>query len=299
MSSPRLGYFDVHAGVIVIAYGSFYLDADLESSREMGNELYGIDILTGHLLWHVKIQPHQRNMPPDLTFANEMIFVHTSANHLSALDIRTGDARWTVETQLERAWVEPFGETVYLSYEGDTFVALDPDSGRVRWRFHSPDASPGLALASTGAVYIRAGSVLHALNARDGTETWRLTYDECQSIGKDDISVVTGERSDTIYTSYNHDHDDKSDCDAGTLYAIDITTGFARWKISGVDSGVYGERVILTSGSSVYIEARNLIVALRDNTLTDPLTSGRPPHYLLLGYIFGPEQRSDVFFRLS
>ncbi|MDQ3541055.1 MAG: PQQ-like beta-propeller repeat protein, partial [Chloroflexota bacterium] len=293
----RISGFDVNAGAILVSYGSLSLE-DHDWADAPPGEIYVLDASTGDALWNTKVNSHRYTFPSP-RFADQSIYIWITPSRLSALDIRTGEIRWWVDAQGEHSWFSLSEDTVFLHDGTNTLVNIEAASGRVRWRFSAPNAHPHVVMAADEVIYINTDLALHALNALDGTELWRLGY-ECQSFGKGGISVVKGDASDIIYVSSQpdwkgHKHDDESGCDVGTLYAIDTKTGHLKWRISGV----YDELSIQIWGSSVYIATRDRSVALQDNTRTNPLISKHPPHYLLLGNIRGPKQRSDVFFRLS
>ncbi len=104
---------------------------------------------------------------------------------------------------------------VYAGSEASDLVALDLDTGKVRWKYHVNDgigeSSPA---ASDGIVCVGdLSGTLHAVNTRDGQSVWKLqTGAEVKS-----SPVITGDR--LLVGSYD-----------GSLYCVAARTGTVHWK---------------------------------------------------------------------
>jgi len=232
--------------------------------------MYGLDALSGELLWHGMF--HDRQWPlPFATVTSETVYINSGINRILAIDIRTGDPRWTVATRSERAWVELSGDTVYLNDEVDTLVALDAASGSERWRFHSPVARPRITISAYGLVLVEAGPILHALSEVDGTETWRLVH------GNPDVSVTvnvaTIGASDIAYVTV-FDHFASSEW---TLYAVELRTGLLLWRMSGSH-----KMSIQITGDKIYLATPGLTVAIQQHPLTSETRPDHTPSYILV-----------------
>lgn len=91
--------------------------------------------------------------------------VYTSTGgHVHAIDVETGEERWSHYTRADRVTLEHLGDTLYAGANGDV-TAYDPE-GSERWRVSVADGgSPGLSIAAT-TVVARAGNTLVAFGAR-------------------------------------------------------------------------------------------------------------------------------------
>ena len=109
------------------------------------------------------------------------------------------------------------GEVVYVGTEGNEFLAIDPQLGKVLWRYRN-EANPA-PYRSSAAVTARAivvGSqdkLVHALDPKTGQQLWFFT-----TKGRVDSSpVVVGDR---LFVG-------SAD---GRLYELDMQSGRERWR---------------------------------------------------------------------
>ena len=138
----------------------------------------------------------------------------------------TGVASSSLPATLKLLWTFETGDSiessaaivdgvVYVGSEASDLVALDLDTGKLRWKYHVNDgigeSSPAVR---DGIVYIGdLSGTLHAVNTRDGQSVWKLqTGAEVKS-----SPVITGDR--LLVGSYD-----------GSLYCVAARTGTVHWK---------------------------------------------------------------------
>lgn len=115
-----------------------------------------------------------------------------------ALDGATGEEEWRAlaETTGDGRTLASNGETV-LAENDDTIVALDPDSGDVRWR-NEDLSSPQLSRAAGDRVYVEADGVT-VLDAGSGEERWNAeTETSLDQIGVGSNGWVYGLDHDSV-----------------------------------------------------------------------------------------------------
>jgi PQQ-dependent dehydrogenase (methanol/ethanol family) len=121
-----------------------------------GDKVQAINAVTGDLLWQYSHQlpsdarPMQKR---NLAIYRDKLIVPTSDDHLVALDVKTGNAIWdTPLVDYKKGYQETGGPLVAKgkvmqgiggqSPGGNFIVALDVETGKEAWRFHSI-AQPG------------------------------------------------------------------------------------------------------------------------------------------------------------
>ena len=164
--------------------------------------------------------------PPALAYGR--VFLPTFAGLLVALDAESGKVLWR-HASGRCAWASPAvaGGFVYQTFllrppkcdpehgRAGTLVALDAESGRVRWHVALPptESSP---LVSDGLVYIGDWSGrVSAFDARTGARRWSVLTDGAV---KGSVAVAGGRAYVGAYD--------------GRLYALDAQTGRALWRSS-------------------------------------------------------------------
>ena len=97
-------------------------------------------------------------------------------NHIYALDVATGEPRWSYVADTMIATVPVVAEgMVYVSSESGWFYALDAATGRLSWSRES--VAPGLRapMVVDGVLYAESGDgYLRALRAATGEELWQF-----------------------------------------------------------------------------------------------------------------------------
>jgi len=102
--------------------------------------------------------------------------LYTGGDELVALDATDGSVRWRREGDHAFEEIVPAGGTLYVRNDTDV-LALDPASGRERWRFAPPDRNREVVdyAVSGDTVYARlASDVLYALDADTGERRYVL-----------------------------------------------------------------------------------------------------------------------------
>ncbi len=242
-----------------------------------GDNVQALNATTGDLLWQ-----YSRTMPSDARLAvrrniaiyGDRLFVSTSDDHLVALDVRTGTVVWdTPVADYHAGWQVTGGPLIAKdkvlqgivgqSPGGGAIVALDVQTGKEAWRFHTiarpgepgGDSWNGLPVEKrNGASVWTAGSYDPALNlAYFGVGQTYDTGPLLHSINKPGIT------SDSLYTDstlaldpetgklvwhFQHVHNDQWDLDwAFEQEVIDLPVNGATRKL------------VVTNGKMGIIEA--------------------------------------------
>ncbi|WP_306060191.1 PQQ-binding-like beta-propeller repeat protein [Natronococcus wangiae] len=126
-------------------------------------------------------------------------------------------------------------DTIYVG--GDRLTAIDLGSGEVDWEadLEPEDAVPSPTVVDE-TVFVVAGGTLHALEADDGDEAWRVEPDDGTLI--EQPVAVAGRAAFTT--------------DGGTLYATEIDDGSERWTN---DHGEYRRQIAAATDRAVSIQA--------------------------------------------
>lgn len=176
------------------------------AASNAGVTLTGYDPASGRRLWHTTF-PQAAEGPVPVAAVDGSVYVQSKSGMLSALDARSGEQRWQVESQgnlsgatrslvltggklltardarrgRERWQRSVDGESDFSAfataggnlYDLDTthaqLTALDPQHGVVRW---SNAHGGGSLLAASGAVALQSTAGLTVLDARDGHQRW-------------------------------------------------------------------------------------------------------------------------------
>ncbi|NEU55425.1 PQQ-binding-like beta-propeller repeat protein [Halorussus sp. MSC15.2] len=163
--------------------------------------VYGLRVGDGTRRWRT---PHER-LPPHPamgTVTADTVFVWGQS--LAAIDVRTGEKRWTFGGDGDRGHgVETDGDGVYFSV-GDGLVAVDAESGRERWRADTGSGNNYWGTVRDGLVYAVGRTGTAAIDAGSGDERWRLDFADDRGLWADvvgDLALVATQ--------------------SGTLYAVD------------------------------------------------------------------------------
>ena len=267
----------VHDGVLFVA--------------SWGDNIQALDAASGDLLWQ-----YSRLLPPDSrrsvrrSFAiyGDKLFVPTSDDHIVALDVKTGTVVWDEPVaDYHQGWQTTGGPLVAKgkilqgvagqSPGGGAIVALDAQTGKEAWRFHTiarpgefgGDSWNGLALEKrSGASVWTAGSYDPQLNlAYFGTGQTYDTGPLLHSINKPGITT------DSLYTDttlalnpdtgklvwhFQHVHNDQWDLDwAFEQEVIDLPVAGAPRKLI-VTSGKMGIVEAMDAATGQYIFSQDL-----------------------------------------
>jgi outer membrane protein assembly factor BamB len=117
---------------------------------------------------------------------------------------------------------------------GDTFYALDAQTGKVIWKLDATGKSWSAAHFSENSVYVSSPGRLHAISPEDGSERWNYAVDKrLGSPYADQNRVFVGSEE-------------------GTLYALDAEKGKRLWtfnvvKAVSVASGIWQNKIYAAS----------------------------------------------------
>jgi outer membrane protein assembly factor BamB len=159
-----------------------------------------------------------------------------------ALDAATGEARWTVEPDVEGFMNSPavVEGVVYVGSLDATLWALDAATGESLWerelglRGTSPTVAGDL-------LFVSASGLLHALDRRTGEQRWRFQRFDDSLAGS--TPAVTG---DAVY------HVATADSDESRLVAVDRESRSRRWE-SGERRRVLPMVAPAVGGELVYV----------------------------------------------
>lgn len=144
---------------------------------------------------------------------------------LAALDLYTGEERWTmgVDIQVRNAAPVVAHDALYLVGDRGGIRVIDAHSRAMRWEAALPTEVIASPVIVDDILYINgADSTLYALDALDGSELWTFTYDAgAEELPEADPVVGNG----MVYLPSG------SDLSRTSLFALDATTGEERWRL--------------------------------------------------------------------
>jgi outer membrane protein assembly factor BamB len=218
--------------------GTVYVGSDDRS-------LYALDAATGAEKWHFETKGGAVNSSPAVS--KDAVYFLSVDGSFYALDAQTGKQLWKFETEGERRFeakglhgVTPHQQTIpdpwdfYLSspalYDGAVYFgcgdgnvyALDAQTGRLKWKFHTHGVVHCSPAVSEGVVYVGSwDSYLYALDAATGQEKWRFkTGEDPKIFNHVGIQSSPAVAEGTVYFGCRDAH----------LYAVDAKTGEQRWN---------------------------------------------------------------------
>lgn len=126
------------------------------------------------------------------------------------------------------------GGVVYVGGGNGDLVALDFESGKLRWKYTTGnligESSPAV---TADTVFIGdLGGIFHAVNIADGTPRW--TFRTMSEIKASPVVVSDPVRGDTVLVGSYDAH----------IYALDAKTGRLRWKVETMGQ-VHGTPAVL------------------------------------------------------
>ncbi|MDQ0272726.1 carboxypeptidase regulatory-like domain-containing protein [Cytobacillus purgationiresistens] len=211
-------------------------------------QAYNLD--SGEEKWVFNTGSINRSTP---TIAEGLVFVTGGSDkRLYALDVNSGVIRWQKSLETMPIYETPLYEdgTLYISSNtaGQTTVsALEAKTGEVKWTTAVAGGTYfGAALAGDSLILGSfEGGTLHALSKLDGSKGWTFkAIGAGQGFASHPVIV-----EDTVYAfSTNF-------VSAGTLWAIDLSTGEERWHQNGIGdtqaaSPVVFDDIIIVSSAS-------------------------------------------------
>lgn len=150
------------------------------------------------------------------TIADGIVYCGTFANHLFALDARSGAELWRFRVEgLVRASPSVAHGMVFFGADDDRFHALDARTGAARWSLAlGPGGEQSSPAIVRGICYFGAfDHHVYAADARTGDVRWKFATggEILSSPAVADGAVLIGSRD-------------------GNLYALDADTGAERWR---------------------------------------------------------------------
>lgn len=189
-----------------------------------GGRLHALDAVTGAELWSYQTgdQAAAPGGVPTRPVVDGGVVHLTSGSRVAAVDAADGAERWRFDAPAvffsPPAYVPGpavTGGGVYVADCLGTVYAIDPDTGRDRWRVATEQRqSVEPVLVSGGAVMLGAGSALYTLDAVSGTPKWRF--------------AAQGEIVGTPVIADGRMHFGSAD---HCLYTVDAGGGQLRWKL--------------------------------------------------------------------
>ncbi len=200
--------------------------------------LYALDAATGAERWQFRTGRAISSTP---AVADGMVFVGSRDNTFWGVDARTGRERWRFETGRDVPFPWGFesgdlytssptwsGGTLFFGSGDGHLYAVDPKSGKPRWRFATRGRIRSSPAVAGGRVYVgSADGTLYALEAASGRERWRFDTEghalESDKFGFDRRTIqaspaVAGGR---VFVGSRD----------GFLYAVDAATGKEAWRV--------------------------------------------------------------------
>lgn len=191
---------------------------DLVLAGDYDGNLRAFDADDGSELWNQSLDPMFRSDDPPQILGlavgeSGLGYCWTGDSRLRAVDLSTGEVRWTEPRTLGSPAVTAEAVvTLRTGADDELVVAVDPETGEEHWSFASPeyvttDARPVVADGTVFACGSRGSesrSALLALDAVDGTCRWELdAFDSVSSspvvvsnrllLGVDDAVTMVGE----------------------------------------------------------------------------------------------------------
>jgi outer membrane protein assembly factor BamB len=214
--------------------------------RPQGDAVVGLDARTGRIVWTHRTIGEDMPSPALVRIHGEHAIVFANGDdHLYALAVRDGRTLWqrAVKGIATMSSAAQDGGTVFViiggtSYSkyGDSVIAIDPQSGNIRWHvpYGNADCSPTVAY---GRVFVQgsasqAGLPAHrnafndvaAIDEATGKLHWRWYsgYGTFTSVGSDEEAVAGMAADGALYQAMPATNE---------FAAFDAFTGSLRWKI--------------------------------------------------------------------
>ncbi|WP_343743994.1 PQQ-binding-like beta-propeller repeat protein [Chitinophaga sp.] len=262
----------------------------------MNGRLYAVNKKTGAVKWTAAVN---KGIATGLTVSGNTVFAGSYDGHYYAFDARNGKQVWKFRTGGERMigakglW-EMKPDTMYMEDQYDLYLsspatdetavyfgssdsciyALDKNSGKLRWKFHTNGPVHGGAACSQGIVL--AGSwdtYVYALEVASGKLLWKFKTMEDVKYhhvleGIQAAPVVAG---NTVYIGARD----------ARLYALDLHTGSKQWEYSAGDAWIVGAAAVANGHIYVGTSDSYLMVGL------DAATGKELHRHKGGGYVFG------------
>lgn|GEM_PF-3368552 len=126
-------------------------------------------------LWSRQLPLGDLNAEEGFPFAcrDDQLVVVTAANEFHALDLQTGESRWSAPLEGQRAWVAGIGGSVAIAaVRARTLCAFDLQSGVSRWRFTAPADMVKTAVTAETVLLATTNDDVIALKGHTGEQLW-------------------------------------------------------------------------------------------------------------------------------
>jgi outer membrane protein assembly factor BamB len=195
----------------------------------------------------------------------ELAYASSDDGVLHALDITTGDERWTYSAAEPPISGPVLADGAVHIFGGDGVLhAIDAATGVGRWRSTTPIAGPSNASATNGAIFVgTADGALVAIDAATGDEMWRL---EVSRTGGQVASAAVA--SGIVYAGSA----------GGRFVAVDAADGSVVWEF---DTGAAIAGTTVVADGIVYLfgtadDGTGVLVALDETTGAERWRIDRP-----------------------
>ncbi|MCX7088330.1 MAG: outer membrane protein assembly factor BamB [Methylococcales bacterium] len=180
--------------------------------------------LQTELLWKesIGVGPGARYLKLSPIVTNSSLFIADSEGLVKALDPRTGDEQWEVETGFPLSAGPSLGETALIVASSHAeVVALNPKNGQQLWKTRVSSEVLSVPVIADGIVIIRSiDGHMVALNERDGHKLWDFDRNvPALSLRGSGTPVVEG---DVLLGGF----------DNGKLLALRLKDGRQIWEVS-------------------------------------------------------------------
>ncbi|PSQ26271.1 hypothetical protein BRD03_10650 [Halobacteriales archaeon QS_9_68_17] len=169
--------------------------------------LHALDRTDGSVRWSVTDRPTFAPEDYDVTtdiapaVANGTVYA-PDPEGLVAIDASSGSVEWEVQTTKIRSAPAVDADRVYLADVSDGVYALDRRDGRELWSWNASGCWTSPAVEAD-RVYVTAGFDVAALDATDGSESWRTESDDglhgdvyaSPAVGREGLVVGSIERT--------------------------------------------------------------------------------------------------------
>jgi outer membrane protein assembly factor BamB len=220
---------------------NFHGDRILFGSQD--SHLYCLEADSGELVWKFAIEDQIRCFP---TVVGDRSFVAGCDSKFHIIDLRTGKEVAQVDIEAPTGAAPAVaGDLVYFGTEGESVFCINWRQAKVVWKYHDPKRRMPFrssAALAEGLVLIGGrDKLLHALDARSGSERWAFATRS----RVDSSPVVVGRR--VFFGSAD-----------GSVYALAIDSGKKVWQyeagggFSGSPAVAAGRLVIASEDGVVY-----------------------------------------------
>ncbi|MCS7300986.1 MAG: PQQ-like beta-propeller repeat protein [Fimbriimonadales bacterium] len=192
---------------------------------------------------------------PALPGVGKQTIYYPCLNRLYAVNLEDGTLKWQypADAPLNATIIgQPVeGERlVYIGLSNANVLALDTETGAVRWIFTAESAPTARPLLDGETLYIGTGrGELYALNARNGEPLWKEPYR-----ADDFISGGLVKEGETIFFGTN----------SGFVHAVSTAGGRRRWLFR-LPAPNYDPQPVF-AGNNLYVTSNDVVISLNPNS---------------------------------